>query len=83
LQHNYRVDWPKLMKRVSEIKNEEGRRLEYLWVIQRWKGIDPASADAWLAENSALLGDKLQYADQLHKHEREAIQRVLEAEARR
>jgi len=80
--NDYRVDWLAQMKRASEFKDPEARKMEYLWLIQRWKAIDPEPANAWLAENEALLGDKLPFADQLFKHDREAIDRILAREAR-
>lgn len=76
-KNRYHVDWKMLMQKASEFVNEDLRRAEYLWLIQRWKAMEPEAAAAWLAENEALLGDKLQYVDQLWQHDREEIDKIL------
>jgi len=81
--NDYHVDWQDLMKQASEFRDEEERKMEYLWLIQRWRRMQPEPAEAWLAANSELLGDKLEFADQLFKHESEAIERILAEDARR
>ncbi|MBK7948531.1 MAG: hypothetical protein IPK00_07240 [Deltaproteobacteria bacterium] len=76
-RNRYHVDWPMLMQHAAEFVNEDARRAEYLWLIQRWRAMEPEAAAAWLAKNEALLGDKLQYADQLWQHDREEIDKIL------
>lgn len=76
-KNRYHVDWEMLMQHASEFVNEETRRAEYLWLIQRWRAMEPEAAAAWLAKNEALLGDKLQYVNQLWQHDREEIDKIL------
>ncbi len=79
-KNKYRVDWPALMARAATFVNEDQRRNQYLWNIQRWKAIEPEAATAWLAENAELLGEQIQYVDQLVAHERQQIEDILAAE---
>jgi len=78
--NRYRVDWPNMMKRASLFTNDEQRRLQFLWNIQRWIVIEPEAASTWVAENGELLGEQIQYVDQLVSHERENILKILAAE---
>lgn len=75
--HKYRVDWLDMMKRASQFVNPEQRQLQYLTNVQRWKVIDPPAASKWIEENKALLGDKIEFVDQLPTHEYQAIQQIL------
>lgn len=80
-KNQYRVDWPALMARAATFVNEDQRRSQYLWNIQRWKLLEPEAAATWLDENAELLGEQLQYVDHLVAHERKQIEDLLAAEA--
>lgn len=77
LENRYQVDWPAQIARASRFVNEEQRQKQLLWIAQRWSVVEPEAASAWLKENGALLGDKLQYASQLPAHEREKIAEIM------
>ena len=80
-RNRYRVDWLDMMKRASQFVNPEQRQLQYLANVQRWKAIDPEAASKWIAENKALLGDKIEFVDQLPTAEFHAIQAILKETA--
>jgi hypothetical protein len=80
-RNRYRVDWLDMMKRASQFVNPEQRQLQYLVNVQRWKVIDPEAASRWIEENKALLGDKIEFVDQLPSGEFQAIQQSLKETA--
>lgn len=79
-QKKFRVDWLDMMGRASRFIDDEQRKMQYLWIIQRWKVIEPEAASKWLAENEALLGDKLEFVDQIPSDDFKKIQEILKSE---
>lgn len=78
--NGYLVDWPELMERASRFVNEEQRKNQYVFNIQRWRHVDPDAAQKWLDESGkTLLGDHIQYVEQIPPHELEAIRKSLAA----
>lgn len=78
--NRYRVDWPALIQTASQVVDERARRAEYLWIVQRWRRIEPEAAAAWLETNSALLGDSINQIDMLLPKDAEAIDKILAEE---
>lgn len=78
--NRYRVDWLVLIENASQIVDEWARRAEYLWVVQRWRRLEPEAAAAWLETNSALLGDRIKHIELLEAKDAEAIDKVLAEE---
>ncbi len=70
---NFRVDWNRLLESVARIANAEQRQKQYLWALQRWKRVEPDAANLWLAEHADLLGEQIQFVDQLPTDEQKRI----------
>ena len=79
-KNRYRVDWIEQMQRASTLANAQQRQVQYLWNIQRWKVIDPEAASKWLEENAELLGEHIQYVEQLPTQDRQDIEAAMAAE---
>ncbi len=79
-KNRYRVDWIEQMQRTSTLADAQQRQVQYLWNIQRWKVIDPEAASKWLEENAELLGEHIQYVEQLPTQDRQDIEAALAAE---
>lgn len=78
--NRYRVDWPAMIEYASQMVGEDARQAEYLWIVQRWRPLEPEAAGAWLETNSALLGDRIKEIELLEPKDAEAIEKVLAEE---
>ncbi len=75
--HDFKVDWPEMISRAAELINEAPRQLMYVWIVQRWKVVQPEAATKWLNENKALLGDQIKFVDQVPADELKRIKKLM------
>ncbi|MEZ4281509.1 MAG: hypothetical protein R3F21_18040 [Myxococcota bacterium] len=75
--NDYRVDWERLLASVARIANPEQRQKQHLWALQRWKRVDPDAATFWLAGHADLLGEQIQFVDQLPQDEQKRIAKAF------